>query len=163
MHEPGPVGAARHATIHGGRARGDRRRARQANADIAARYGGPAARERDRFDRGRARCRNSRHQRRRGCAGDGRGGVRDRRSRRVRGGSLPNPVLLCDWSDATTPEADALRIREVAPRPWIVLAGGNGVRIKVTGAPPKLIGDPVRVTVEPAPATIDASAWQHPF
>lgn len=80
-----------------------------------------------------------------------------------RTGSLPRPVLLCDWSDATTPEVEALRIRDVAPRPWIVLAGGNGVRIKVTGAPPKLIGDPARVTVEPAPAPIDASAWQHPF
>ncbi|HEY0992466.1 MAG TPA: hypothetical protein VGD80_35680 [Kofleriaceae bacterium] len=77
--------------------------------------------------------------------------------------SLPGPVLLCDWSDGATPEVDALRIREVAPRPWIALAGGNGLRIKVTGAPPKLVGDPVRVTVEPAPVPIDASAWRHPF
>lgn len=80
-----------------------------------------------------------------------------------REGSVPGPVLLCDWRDATTPEVEAFRIREVAAKPWMLLGGGNGLRIKVTGAPPKLIGDPPRATVEPAPAPIDAGAWQHPF
>jgi hypothetical protein len=78
-------------------------------------------------------------------------------------GSVPGPVLLCDWHDATTPEVEAFRIRDVVDKPWMVLGGGNGLRIKVTGAPPRLIGDPPRVTVEAAPAPIDASAWQHPF
>ena len=80
-----------------------------------------------------------------------------------RGTSLNSPVLLCDWYDATTPEVDAYRIRDVAAKPWMVLGSGNGLRIKVTGAPPSLIGEPPRVAIEPAPIPIDASAWQHPF
>jgi hypothetical protein len=80
-----------------------------------------------------------------------------------RAGSATGPALLCDWQDADTPEVEALRIRDAAPRPWLLLGGGNGLRIKVTGAPPKLIGDPARVTVEDAPTRIEADAWQHPF
>jgi hypothetical protein len=80
-----------------------------------------------------------------------------------RSGSPAGPALLCDWQDADTPEADALRVREAAPPPWLILGSGNGLRIKVTGALPKLIGEPVRVTVEDAPARIEADAWQHPF
>ena len=80
-----------------------------------------------------------------------------------RAGSAAGPALLCDWQDANTPEVDALRIRDAAPPPWLLLGGGNGLRIKVTGALPKLIGEPVRVTVEDAPARIEADAWQHPF
>jgi hypothetical protein len=80
-----------------------------------------------------------------------------------RSGSAVGPVLLCDWQDANTPEADAFRIREAAPPPWLLLGGGNGLRIKVTGAPPKLIGDAARVAVEDAATRIETDAWQHPF
>lgn len=73
------------------------------------------------------------------------------------------PALLCDWQGGDTPEVDALRVRDAAPPPWLLLGSGNGLRIKVTGAMPKLIGEPVRITVEEAPARIEASAWQHPF
>jgi hypothetical protein len=80
-----------------------------------------------------------------------------------RDASFTRPVLLCDWLDATTPEVEALGIRDVAARPWIALGSGNGLRVKITGAPSNLIGDPPRVTVEPAPAALDLDAWQPPF
>jgi hypothetical protein len=81
----------------------------------------------------------------------------------ARTGSPTVPVLLCDWQDANTPEVEALRVREAAPRPWLILGSGNGLRIKLTGAPPKLIGEPTRVTMEVAPTLVEAGAWQHPF
>jgi hypothetical protein len=82
-----------------------------------------------------------------------------------RGGSssVTNPVLLCDWQDPDAPEIAFHRVAEVAPRPWIILGSGNGLRIKVTGAPPSMIGDPIAVRAEPAPARIEADAWQKPF
>jgi hypothetical protein len=73
------------------------------------------------------------------------------------------PALLCDWQGGDTPEVEALRVRDAVPAPWLILGSGNGLRIKVTGALPKLIGEPVRIAVEDAPARIEADAWQHPF
>jgi hypothetical protein len=81
----------------------------------------------------------------------------------ARGSTLDQPVLLCQWLDASTPEVERLHVDEVAPSPWILLGSGPGVRITITGAPPSMIGEPRKVTVEPAPAPIDAGAWQHPF
>jgi len=78
--------------------------------------------------------------------------------------SLTTPALLCQWVDMQTGEPDAHIVEGIAPAGWMVLGSGNGLRIKLTGAPAgAMTGDPTKVVVEVAQAPLGSDAWEHSF
>jgi hypothetical protein len=78
---------------------------------------------------------------------------------------LTAPALVCRWIDVRTQEAPAHLVTELVPGGWMVLGGGNGLVIKVTGEPAgaRSGSEPTVVRVEPAPAPLAADAWQRSY
>jgi hypothetical protein len=74
------------------------------------------------------------------------------------------PVLVCQWGDASATEAAAHVVAGLAPEGWMVLGSGNGLAVKVTGAPVGAReGDEAGVTATPASKPLEATAWQRSF
>jgi len=59
---------------------------------------------------------------------------------------LTTPVLVCRWEGAS-PERDAHVLDELGPAGAIVLGAAPGLRVTVTGAPPRLVGAPRAIAV----------------
>ena len=80
------------------------------------------------------------------------------------GAAFTEPALLCQWIDLPTREQDAYLVDDVAPRGWMILGSGPGLRVKVTGSPPGArSSEPTAVAVGPAPAPLGPNAWEISF
>lgn len=77
--------------------------------------------------------------------------------------TLVDPVLLCDWREADWFAYYPLAAGAVAPERWILLGGGNGVSVRISGKPVSTSGAPEKVSIEPSPDRIEPSAWDRPL
>lgn len=75
--------------------------------------------------------------------------------------TLRAPVLVCTWTGPASPERDAHVVDGLGPAGTIVLGAAPGLRVKLEGGVPGLVGEPAKVTAETA--TVAADAWQTPF
>jgi hypothetical protein len=69
---------------------------------------------------------------------------------------LTTPVLVCRWDGAPSPEREAHALDDLGPADAIVLGAAPGLRVTVTGAPPRLVGAPRSLAVTSEAAADDA-------
>src|SRR3954471_18129524 len=68
---------------------------------------------------------------------------------------IVEPALICEWVDVPTGEPKPHLVAELAPDGWMVLGGGNGLRVKLTGRPiGARAGQPAKMIVNPAVAPL---------
>ncbi len=71
------------------------------------------------------------------------------------------PVLLCRSVPVGQLEFEPQIVESVAEGPWLVLGGGNGLQVQVTGRPlAARAGEPMHAIVSVASAPIASDAWQ---
>lgn len=73
--------------------------------------------------------------------------------------ALREPVLLCEWQDIDQVTYSGLAGDGVAPGRWILLGGGHGATVAVTGRLPSTDGADVKAVVAAAAQRLEASAW----
>ncbi len=70
---------------------------------------------------------------------------------------LTAPVLVCRWDGPPSPEREAHAVDDLGPADAIVLGAQPGLRVTVTGTPPRLIGAPRTIAV--ASEQVGDDAW----
>jgi hypothetical protein len=77
--------------------------------------------------------------------------------------TVSDPVLVCEWREGDDFAVAAFTAKGLGPDRQLVLGGGNGIVVQVTGKPESATsGEPVRVKVDPSSTRIERDAWDQP-